>query len=162
MRRVATRHRWHLTGRVVRQPARRYRLLWSVRDRCRYTLPGLWVALLFAALSFTPSLPSRPPAYQALVAGVDGAIGYGLGVVGAWGWREYADRDAHRSSPRARRLCPVGVAGQELARAHVLTRGRERGAADSITTGRGPRLSTFCPVRGGSRVPLGAGPRVRG
>ncbi len=65
------------------------------------------MALLFAALSFTPSLLPRPPAYQALVAGVDGAIGYGLGVVGAWVWREYADRDAHRSSPRARRLFAI-------------------------------------------------------
>ena len=79
----------------------------SVRERCRYTLPGLWVALVFAFLSFTPSLLPRPASFQALVAGIDGAIGYGLGVAGAWVWREYADRDAHRSTPRARRLFAI-------------------------------------------------------
>ncbi len=75
-----------------------------MRDRCRYVLPGLWVALVFAALSFTPSLLPRPPGFQALVAGMSGAIGYGLGVAGAWVWREYADRDARRSTPRAWRV----------------------------------------------------------
>ncbi len=78
-------------------------------NRCRYTLPGLWVALVFAFLSFTPSLLPRPPAYQAFVAGVDGAIGYGLGVAGAWVWREYADRDAHRSTPRGRRILAIAA-----------------------------------------------------
>lgn len=76
-------------------------------NRCRYTLPGLWVALVFAFLSFTPSLLPRPPAYQAFVAGVDGAIGYGLGVAGAWVWREYADRDAHRSTLRGLRILAI-------------------------------------------------------
>src|SRR6185295_6821122 len=53
--------------------------------------------------SFTPSLLPRPAAFQGAVAGIDAAIGYGLGVAGAWVWREYADRDAHHSGPRARR-----------------------------------------------------------
>ena len=79
----------------------------SVRARCRYTLPGLWTALAFAALSFTPSLLPHPAAFQGLVAGVDGAIGYGLGVAGAWIWREYADRDAHHSSAQARRILAI-------------------------------------------------------
>ena len=82
-------------------------LVGSVRRRCRYTLPGLWVALVFATLSFTPSLLPRPATYQGFVAGVDGAIGYALGVMGAWVWREYADRDAHRSSRRAWRAFAV-------------------------------------------------------
>jgi uncharacterized membrane protein len=72
-----------------------------VQARCRYTLPGLWVGLVFAALSFTPSLLPRPAAYQGFVAGVDAAMGYALGVAGAWVWREYADRDTRRSSQRA-------------------------------------------------------------
>ncbi|HEY9378208.1 MAG TPA: alpha/beta-hydrolase N-terminal domain-containing protein, partial [Jiangellaceae bacterium] len=63
-----------------------------------YTLPGSWVALLFACLSFTPSLLPRPPLFQGAVTGVSAAIGYGLGVFGAWVWREFADRD--RRSPR--------------------------------------------------------------
>ncbi len=63
-----------------------------------YTLPGSLVALLFACLSFTPSLLPRPPLFQGAVTGVSAAIGYGLGVFGAWVWREFADRD--RRSPR--------------------------------------------------------------
>jgi uncharacterized membrane protein len=63
-----------------------------------YTLPGSWVALLFACLSFTPSLLPRAPLFQGVVTSVSAAIGYGLGVFGAWVWREFADRD--RRSPR--------------------------------------------------------------
>jgi uncharacterized membrane protein len=59
-----------------------------------YTLQGSWVALLFACLSFTPSLLPRAPLFQGFVTGVSAAIGYGLGVFGAWVWREFADRDA--------------------------------------------------------------------
>jgi uncharacterized membrane protein len=62
---------------------------------------------VFAALSFTPSLLPRPAAYQGFVAGVNAAIGYALGVMVAWVWREYADRDAHRSSSRARRAFAI-------------------------------------------------------
>jgi uncharacterized membrane protein len=58
----------------------------------RYTLPGAWVAVVFVCLSFTPSLVPRPGAFGGLVCGINGAIGYGLGVVGAWIWREFADR----------------------------------------------------------------------
>jgi uncharacterized membrane protein len=63
-----------------------------------YTLPGSFVAMLFACLSFTPSLLPRAPLFQGVVTGVSAAIGYGLGVFGAWVWREFADRD--RRSPR--------------------------------------------------------------
>jgi uncharacterized membrane protein len=78
----------------LRPVARRsvHRLASSISRRCRYTLPGLGVGLLFAALSSTPSLLPRPPLFQAVVAGAAAAIGYGLGVVGAWIWREFADR----------------------------------------------------------------------
>jgi uncharacterized membrane protein len=69
--------------------------------RLRLTLPGAWVALVFACLSFTPSLLPRPAAYQGAVAGIDAAIGYGLGVLGAWVWREFADRPARAPSRRA-------------------------------------------------------------
>jgi uncharacterized membrane protein len=58
----------------------------------RYTLPGAWVAVVFVCLSFTPSLVPRPGAFGGLVCGINGAIGYGLGVAGAWIWREFADR----------------------------------------------------------------------
>ncbi|HET6651244.1 MAG TPA: alpha/beta-hydrolase family protein [Nocardioides sp.] len=68
-------------------------------QRLHYDLPGAWVALVFALLSFTPSLLPRPPEFQGLLVGINSAIGYGLGVVGAWVWRELADREVR--PPRA-------------------------------------------------------------
>jgi uncharacterized membrane protein len=62
----------------------------------RYTLPGAWTALAFACLSFTPSLLPRSGLAQGVVCAITGAIGYGLGVLGAWVWRAFADRDAAR------------------------------------------------------------------
>jgi uncharacterized membrane protein len=58
------------------------------------TLPGCWGALVFACLSFTPSLLPRGGLVQGLVSGITAAIGYGLGVLAAWVWRAFADRDA--------------------------------------------------------------------
>jgi len=57
------------------------------------TLPGCWGALIFACLSFTPSLLPRGGVVQGLVVGINAAIGYGLGVLAAWIWRKFADRD---------------------------------------------------------------------
>ena len=57
------------------------------------TLPGCWGALIFACLSFTPSLLPRGGLIQGLVCGITAAIGYGLGVLAAWIWRAFADRD---------------------------------------------------------------------
>ncbi len=70
-------------------------------QRLRYDLPGAWVALVFAWLSFTPSLLPRPPEFQGLLVGINSAIGYGLGVVGAWVWRELADREVRPPRPGA-------------------------------------------------------------
>ncbi|WP_082600792.1 alpha/beta hydrolase [Nocardioides sp. Soil777] len=72
-----------------------------------YTLPGLWVALVLACLSFTPSLLPRPAAFQGAVVGIDAALGYGLGVLGAFVWREFADRGPRELSERARRVWRV-------------------------------------------------------
>lgn len=70
------------------------------RDRWfRYTLPGAYTAVVFACLSFTPSLLPRGPLVQGLIVGINAAFGYGVGVVGAWVWREFADRPARQ--PRA-------------------------------------------------------------
>ncbi|RKH71218.1 hypothetical protein D7X96_09250 [Corallococcus interemptor] len=60
----------------------------------RYSLPGSWVALLFACLAFTPSLLPRSGPFQGFVSGLSAAMGYGLGCLGAWLWREFADRPA--------------------------------------------------------------------
>lgn len=74
-----------------------------------YTLPGAWVALVFVCLSFTPSLLPRNGLLQALLCAINGAIGYGLGVAGAWVWREFADRDARRPRPGAWRAFAVAA-----------------------------------------------------
>ena len=58
------------------------------------TLPGCWGALLIGSLSFTPSLLPRSGITQGLIWGITAAIGYGLGVLAAWIWRAFADRDA--------------------------------------------------------------------
>lgn len=58
----------------------------------RYTLPGSAVAIIFACLSFTPSLQPRPGVFQGFVCGINAVFGYGLGVLGAFVWRQFADR----------------------------------------------------------------------
>ncbi|PTL80198.1 alpha/beta-hydrolase family protein [Vitiosangium sp. GDMCC 1.1324] len=67
----------------------------------RASLPGSWVALLFTCLSFTPSLLPRPGLFQGLVSGISSAVGYGLGVLGAWLWREFAHRPPRSPRPHA-------------------------------------------------------------
>ena len=74
----------------------------------RYTLPGSWTALIFACLSFTPSLLPRSGIIQGLVCGITAAIGYGLGVWGASIWRAFADRDPRPPRPWAWRAFVVG------------------------------------------------------
>ena len=49
--------------------------------------------MIFACLSFTPSLLPRGGFVQGLVCGIDAAIGYGLAVLAAAIWRSFADRD---------------------------------------------------------------------
>ena len=73
----------------------------------RYTLPGAWAALIFSVLSFTPSLLPRSGLFQGVLAGINGAIGYGVGVALAWVWREYADRDRRPPAPRSWRVFGV-------------------------------------------------------
>ena len=59
---------------------------------------------MLAALSFTPSLLPRSGLFQGAVTGVTAAIGYSLGVAGAWVWREFADRDARIPASRSWRI----------------------------------------------------------
>jgi uncharacterized membrane protein len=80
------------------------------RRRFRYTLPGAWVALVFACLAFTPSLLPRGAVLQGLVCGISAAIGYGVGVVGAWTWRAFADRDPRPPRPGAWRVFAISAA----------------------------------------------------
>ncbi|MFG2332356.1 alpha/beta hydrolase [Streptomyces sp. NPDC048604] len=60
------------------------------------TLPGAWGALLLACLSFTPSLLPRGGVLQGVITGILAAIGYALGLIGAWIWRAFADRGPRR------------------------------------------------------------------
>jgi uncharacterized membrane protein len=80
------------------------------RRRFRYTLPGAWVALVFACLAFTPSLLPRSALLQGVVCGISAAIGYGLGVAGAWTWRAFADRDWRPPRPGAWRVFAISAA----------------------------------------------------
>jgi uncharacterized membrane protein len=59
------------------------------------------MALVFVCLSFTPSLLPRSWLLQAMVCGINGSIGYGLGVVGAYVWRAFADRDPRPARSRS-------------------------------------------------------------
>jgi uncharacterized membrane protein len=80
------------------------------RRRFRYTLPGAWVALVFACLAFTPSLLPRSALLQGVVCGISAAIGYGVGVAGAWAWRAFADRDPRPPRPGAWRVFAIAAA----------------------------------------------------
>jgi uncharacterized membrane protein len=82
----------------------------GVRRHLPYTLPGLWFALLFTCLSFTPSLLPRSGLVQGMVCGVNAAIGYGLGVFAAAAWRAVADRDARTSRSMSWALLAVAAA----------------------------------------------------
>jgi uncharacterized membrane protein len=86
------------------RPARR-RLLYV-------TLPGCWGGLIFGCLSFTPSLLPRGGLIQGIVFGITAAIGYGFGVIAAWIWRAFADRDPRR--PRRRSWLAFFIAGGVL------------------------------------------------
>src|SRR6187200_564670 len=67
----------------------------------RYTMPGLVGALVFVCLSLSPSLLPRTGVIQGLVCGITGAIGYGVGVLVAWVWRAFADRDPRPTRRRS-------------------------------------------------------------
>jgi uncharacterized membrane protein len=58
-----------------------------------FTLPGSWGAIIFACLSFTPSLLPRGGLIQGVICGITAAIGYGLGVWAAAIWRAFANRE---------------------------------------------------------------------
>ncbi|GGL65533.1 membrane protein [Streptomyces fumigatiscleroticus] len=76
------------------------------------TLPGCWGALLFACLSFTPSLLPRGGLVQGLICGIAAGIGYGLGVLAASVWRAFADREPR--PPRPRSWAAFGIAAAVL------------------------------------------------
>ncbi len=88
-------------------PARRP---WWVR---RYTFTGTAVGLIFVWFSMTPSLLPRTALFQALVSGVSGAIGYGLGVFSVWLVRYMRSKDSSPPAPvwAWKALVPIGVIG---------------------------------------------------
>src|SRR5690242_4847048 len=109
------------------------RLRWVSRLGRSYTLPGLGVAVVFACLSFTPSLLPRPALFQGLVTGIDAAIGYGFGVLGAWVWREFADRGPREPEARSWRLL-AAVGGAALVVALVAGQVWQRRAHELVDT----------------------------
>jgi len=79
-----------------------------IRDRWfHYTVPGLWMALVFVCLSLTPSLLPRSGFLQGAVSGISAAIGYGLGVTAAWAWRAFADREPRPARRRSWQILAV-------------------------------------------------------
>ena len=74
------------------------------------TLPGCWGALIAGCLSFTPSLLPRGGIVQGLIWGITAAIGYGLGVLAAWIWRAFADRDPRRPRRQSWRVFFISAA----------------------------------------------------
>ena len=74
------------------------------------TLPGCWGALIAGCLSFTPSLLPRGGIVQGLIWGITAAIGYGLGVLAAWIWRAFADREPRRPRRRSWRVFFISAA----------------------------------------------------
>lgn len=113
----------------------------SVRRRLRYGLPGAWVALVLVCLSLTPSLLPRPPGFQGAVSGITAAIGYGIGCLGAWLWREFADRGPRTPSPRAWRAF-LGVAGVALVVSLVLGERWQRELRDLVEV-ESPSLASY-------------------
>lgn len=116
------------------------------RRRFRYTLPGAWVAVVFVCLSFTPSLVPRPGPFMGLVCGINGAIGYGLGVLGAWVWRAFADRGVR---PTRRRSWQVfAVAGPVLVIVSYLLGQRWQGQIRELVSAAPEDLGSrlLCPV----------------
>jgi uncharacterized membrane protein len=75
----------------------------------RYTLPGLSGALVLLCLSLTPSLLPRTGLTQGLISGITAAFGYAVGVLLAYAWRAFADRDV-RPTRRRSWLLLAGVA----------------------------------------------------
>lgn len=113
------------------------------RRRFRYALPGCWVALLFVCLAFTPSLVPRPGIYQGVVCGLTGAIGYGLGVTGAWVWRKFADLPARSPKPRSWQFFGI-VAAVALVTFYLLGQrwqGQVRALVEAEPEGVGSRLA---------------------
>lgn len=131
------------------------RVATSARRRLRYGLPGAWVALVFVCLSLTPSLLPRPPAFQGAVSGISAVIGYALGCLGAWAWREFADRQPRQPSPRSWRVFWV-LAGLALVVALVLSERWQRRLRDLIDV-QSPSLASYLwiPVVAASIFVLG-------
>jgi uncharacterized membrane protein len=77
---------------ILRRPRRRL---------FRYTLPGLAGALVLLCVSLTPSLLPRTGLTQGLISGITAAFGYAVGVVGAYVWRAFADREARPARKRS-------------------------------------------------------------
>ena len=91
----------------------RDRLL-AVLARLRLNPTGAVLGVLFVCLSLTPSLLPRTWLVQGIVSGVGAVIGYGFGVVAAWGWHR-ATSDRWRVPARWRVRLRIAVAVATLA-----------------------------------------------
>lgn len=95
----------HVTGTVMSLPPFRGTAVERVFGRAlarwpHYSLPGTIAAMLFGAVSFTPSLVPRGWLVQGIVSGLSAVVGYAAGVFLAWLVGAFV---AWRPKPRARR-----------------------------------------------------------
>lgn len=88
------------------------------RRWCTLTLPGVWGAVIAGALSFTPSLLPRPALLQGVAFGLTAVLGYAIGVIAAWVWRQFPDRP-ERTPSRSSWLVLAIVGGLVLVAAIV-------------------------------------------
>jgi len=80
------------------------------RRRLHLTAPGVWGAVVFSCLSFTPSLLPRTGVIQGVVWGISAALGYGVGVLLAAIWRAFANRGPRPATARTWRITLVAGA----------------------------------------------------
>lgn len=117
--------------RVLSRLGRSGRRVLAEVTRPTLSLPGCWLALALACLSFLPSLIPRPSLYQGAIAGVSAAIGYGLGVLSTWLWRELSGGQARPVTARQVRALTI-AAPVALVIAVVLGVIWQRGAAPLV------------------------------
>ena len=91
-------------GAAAQTPPRR----WMERA-AGFEFTGVVVAMIFAWLSATPSLLPRGPLFQGIVTGASAALGYSLGVFGAWVVRYMISRETRWPSPGVRVWAGFGI-----------------------------------------------------
>ncbi|WP_066911019.1 alpha/beta hydrolase [Millisia brevis] len=95
---------------IIRIGDRHPAVVWAW-EMLRLDLTGIVFGAVFFCWSLTPSLLPRNWIYQGVVAGISGAVGYGVGALIGWFvWRRYL-RNWHRwpPPPRVRQIAYIAI-----------------------------------------------------